>query len=236
MRFKLAKLPFVTHYNFSALDTEEKSSPASADFRYQLILDTIRCLKICLTHGLQWCLIMEEDSVVSSDFFESLDKFVILPYENRTNELSVISLYSYYTLVWGGPTRLVLPEYSMSNYPTDRAKLNSERMAMGLPPYSPQYNVSEKIYSSGAVVLILPLSVVKELVHYLETIGLKSDLDADVLMNREFPKFLKRPRRHVDPSLVNHIGFYSERMAQDQSRGNFSQLNTDSRFMFDPGE
>ena len=53
--------------------------------------------------------------------------------------------------------------------------------------------------------------------------------------NEYFPKVVGIPRLSVEPSLVNHIGYYSERMANVKSRGMFSQLNTDSRFMFDAG-
>ncbi|CAB9511751.1 expressed unknown protein [Seminavis robusta] len=41
-------------------------------------------------------------------------------------------------------------------------------------------------------------------------------------------------RQQVEPSLVNHIGYYSERMLVTEN-GRFSQLNTDVRFMLDAG-
>jgi hypothetical protein len=60
---------------------------------------------------------------------------------------------------------------------------------------------------------------------------------ADEFINADenFPAVMGIKRKHVSPSLVNHIGYYSERMAAVKSRGMFSQLNTDSRFMFDAG-
>jgi len=75
------------------------------------------------------------------------------------------------------------------------------------------------------------------LVEFMQSVGVDPIHNADEFMNADeyFPKVMGVKRKHVNPSLVNHIGFYSERMAHVKARGMFSQLNTDSRFIYDGG-
>ena len=136
LRSELSKIPFTTHHNVSALDAQE-NIPQVSTFQIQLILDTIHGLKICISYGLEWCLMTEEDYVVPKDLFDHLEFFVIGPLENHTDKLSVVSLYSYYNLVWDRPSRINLPKYSKTKYNEDREKMNSEQSELGMPQYTP---------------------------------------------------------------------------------------------------
>lgn len=231
MRNHLAKLPFVEIYNFSAIDEPH----AEYSFRVQFLLDIIHGLKICLESGLKWCLMMEEDAVFPRNFIDDLDKFVIQPMETKRDEISVISLYAYYNQVWLGPKRLVLPEYSRYDYKTDRAMGNMERKSKNLPRYSPFFQVKPVDYPYGTVALLYPIETVEKLIPYLEKQSKKPTTDADVMINKNinFPAFMEKPRLQVEPSLINHIGFYSRRMKDVTKRGIFAQLNTDARFQQD---
>ena len=80
-----------------------------------------------------------------------------------------------------------------------------------------------------------PIQVVRKLVQYLEDQADNPITDADVYINKRayFRNHTGVIRRQVEPSMVNHIGYYSERMRKRTDRGIFSQLNTDVRFVLD---
>ena len=152
MSSKLANFPFVTHHNFSALDAEEwrqqqqkggssnnatTSTRPKRDFRTLLLADTVRGLNICIDSGLPWCLMMEEDAVVADHFIANLERFVIGPYEDKKDQISSFSLFSYYNLVWYNTNRLVEKPYSSTKYDKDRAKTNAERRVLDMKPYQP---------------------------------------------------------------------------------------------------
>ena len=40
-------------------------------------------------------------------------------------------------------------------------------------------------------------------------------------------------QKQTAPSIINHVGYYSQRMKDVKERGMFSQLNTDARFQLD---
>jgi hypothetical protein len=107
-----------------------------------------------------------------------------------------------------------------------------------MPPFERQYKISEKDYMYGTVAMMYTRESAKKLIEFLQRVGVDPIHNADEFMNANeyFPTEMGIPRKHVHPSLVNHIGYYSERMADLKERGMFSQLNTDSRFMFDAGE
>ncbi len=215
------------------------------DFRETFISDTISGLKICVQSGLPYCVMMEEDAVVPVDFMTLLLEQVIQPLEKQgalnpkdgTGSISVVSLYSYYNLVFFGPHRLHYQRYSKNKYQDDRAKMNIERWGWNMLPYQPQFHVKEKEYKYGTVAMLYTRQSAITLVKYLQNVGVNPIHNADEFINAEeyFPTVMGVKRKHVTPSLVNHIGYYSERMAHVKARGMFSQLNTDSRFMYDAG-
>jgi GR25 family glycosyltransferase involved in LPS biosynthesis len=247
LRDKLSKLPFVHKVHNITYRDEIYANITDREltFREMFISDEISGLKICIESGLAYCIMMEEDAIVPVDFMTLLNQQVIEPLEREgiihvdgTGSISVLSLYSYYNLVVKGSNRLHYPEYTKQRYYHDAAKLNSERYSRTMPPFERQYKISEKDYMYGTVAMMYTRESAKKLIEFLQRVGVDPIHNADEFMNANeyFPTEMGIPRKHVHPSLVNHIGYYSERMADLKERGMFSQLNTDSRFMFDAGE
>jgi len=247
MRETLSKLPFVHKvHNITYRDEIYANiTDRELEFREMFISDEISGLKICIESGLPYCIMMEEDAIVPVDFMTLLHSQIIDPLEkgghiriDGSGAISVLSLYSYYNLVVRGTNRLHHPEYTKRYYPQDVAKTNAERFSQDLPPYTPEYNILEYEYMYGTVAMMYTRDSAIKCVEYLQKVGVNPIHNADEFMNAEvyFPATMGIPRKHVEPSLVNHIGYYSERMADFTARGMFSQLNTDSRFMFDAGD
>ena len=238
----LSKLPFIHKVHDVNYSDKIYRLQWDLDFREQFISDEISGLNICIESGLPYCIMMEEDAVVPVDFTSLLLEHVIGPLEkegilNRAGkgQVSLISLYSYYNLVHFGEERLHYSSYAKERYRQERAKSNAERFSEGLPPYAPNYKVTEKVYKYGTVAILYTRESAIKLVDYLRSVGVEPIHNADEFINAEeyFPEVMQIPRRHVEPSLVNHIGFYSERMGSGDKM--FSQLNTDVRFMYDAG-
>ena len=244
---KLSKLPFVheVHNITYADEIYQNITDRELDFREMFISDTLSGLKICIESGLPYCVMIEEDAVVPVNFISLLQEQVIQPLERKgvlnstdgSGSISVLSLYSYYNLVFFGPHRLHYSRYAKNKYRDDKAKMNIERWAQGMLPYYPQYQVVNKDYKYGTVAMFYTRQSAIKLVEYLQRVGVNPIHNADEFINADeyFPAEFNVKRKHVMPSLVNHIGYYSERMAAVKSRGMFSQLNTDSRFMYDAG-
>ena len=239
----ISGLPFVHKVHHVNYPDEIYQSKSDLDFREQFISDQISGLNICIESGLPYCIMMEEDAVVPVDFASLLLEHVINPLEkdeilNRkgSGQVSLISLYSYYNLVHFGEERLHYSSYAKRRYQQERAKSNAERYSQGLPPYQSNYTVKEKVYKYGTVAILYTRDSALKLVDYLRSVGVEPIHNADEFINAEeyFPQVMKIPRRHVEPSMVNHIGYYSERMGSGDTM--FSQLNTDVRFNFDAGK
>lgn len=242
----LSKLPFVHSVHNITYKDEIYSHIQDREltFRESFLSDEISGLKICIDSGLPYCLMMEEDSIVPVDFISKLYHHVIDPLQTEgilhmdgTGKISVLSLYAYYNLAVKGDNRLYYPEYAKGPYQTDYARTNAERFSQGMPPYQDRYSIQDHEYMYGTVAMFYTRESAIQLVQYLQSVGVDPIHNADEFMNCElyFPQQMGIPRKDVQPSLVNHIGYYSERMGKLPERGMFSQLNTDVRFMYDEG-
>lgn len=247
MRETLSKLPFVHKvHNITYRDEiYQDITDRELIFREMFISDEISGLKICLESGLEYCVMMEEDAVVPVDFMTLLNEQVLQPLEhdgvlqvNSAGGISVLSLYSYFNLVYKGFNRLHTPRYAKRRYVNDVAKSNAERFSKTMPPHRNDFKVIEKDYMYGTVAMVYTRQSAEKLVKFLQQVGVDPIHNADEFMNANeyFPTEIGIPRKSVEPSLVNHIGFYSERMSDFTKNGMFSQLNTDARFMYDAGE
>lgn len=246
MKQVLSKLPFVhsVHDITYKDDIYSNIQDRELTFRESFLSDEISGLKICIDSGLPFCLMMEEDSVVPVDFISKLYNHVIDPLQTQgilrmdgTGKISVLSLYAYYNLAVKGNERLYYPEYAKGQYQKDYARTNAERYSQGMPPYQDAYHIQNHEYMYGTVAMFYTRESAIQLVKYLQSVGVDPIHNADEFMNCElyFPKEMGIPRKDVQPSLVNHIGYYSERLGKLPERGMFNQLNTDVRFMYDAG-
>eukprot|EP01083_Nonionella_stella_P115969 344258_1 len=109
---------------------------------------------------------MEEFTVVPADFVPSLKRFVIAALESQIashhnvhihendkrsdeekeeellqNTMSVVSLFSAYSTETEMPIQIHDVEYSKTRYERDRARLNSERRALYMDRYAPEYRM-----------------------------------------------------------------------------------------------
>lgn len=125
--------------------------------RLENIVQMLQSARICVESNLPWCLLMEEYTVVSIDFLNSLKRYVIAPLESfaashrmdetesdgevfsRMKKMSVISLFSAYNSETASVMRVHDVEYSKNQYEKDRGKINSELKAMDLDEYDFQY-------------------------------------------------------------------------------------------------
>jgi hypothetical protein len=127
--------------------------------KLEKIIQILESARICVESELPWCLVMEEYTVVSIEFLNSLKRFVISPLESfaashrtdatesdgevfrRKKKMSVISLFSAYNTETASVMRVHDVEYSRNQYERDRGKINSERKALGLEEYQFQYEM-----------------------------------------------------------------------------------------------
>lgn len=222
----LSKFDFLSVYNITA------QHPLSPDmpFLTALRLDTISGLDICVQSKLPFCLMLEDDALPALGFIDILEKSVIAPLRNKTLKASSVSLYSYHSHAWTS-YRLDKQSYIDTLYNKERSKSNAERFSEGLDEYVPTYKLVRSRVNFGAVANIYTLEMATKLRDFLKSYGKQKKVaNADHLMNQQFVKKVNVPRMQIEPSLVNHIGFYSER------RNAVSYLNSDVRFQLDAGE
>jgi len=128
---------------------------SKTSLRLEKIQDYLASAKVCVESNLQWCLMMEEYSVVPRNFLNSLQRFVTAPMESLAvahsttqqadiflaKKFSIISLFSSFD--WKSRTPLAVhnPEYSKQLYNSDRGKLNSELKSMDSERYHAEYHM-----------------------------------------------------------------------------------------------
>lgn len=213
-------------------------------WKYHFLSDQISGLKICLESGLPYCLMMEEDAMVPVDFMLHLDEQVLKPLESSgminkdgTGSISILSLYAYFNKAHNTWKKIRFPLYTKKYYYNDVSHMNSERYSRKFPPHQNKFEITEDDHMYGTVAMLYTRDSAKKLVKYLQKVGVDPEHNADEYMNRDiyFPAEVGIPRKHVQPSLVNHIGYYSERLSKMDDNV-LNNLNTDVRFIVDPGE
>lgn len=153
-RRKLFQLPFVHFHPYNSYTNILQNSLPSS-IKLNKILDYIKSAKICIESELEWCLMMQEYTVVPHHFLNALKQQVIGPLESyaashrlhphetndevfmRMKKMSVVSLFSAYNSDLGSIMNIQNAEYSTNQYKKDRALLNSERKSMDLEKASP---------------------------------------------------------------------------------------------------
>ena len=171
---------------------------------------------------------MEDDALPSTNFIHLLDTFVVRPWQAGKIRASSVTLYSYHSHSWS-KHRLDNQEYVYGGkYEEERSfRTEAEYRLHGRKKFPPHFRVRRSGIEWGAVANMFTLNMAVKLRDYLLQVK-NEETPIDVLISRDFSRFVGQPRQQVEPSLVNHIGFYSER------RDQVSFVNSDVRFQIDP--
>ena len=147
-RQKIQNLPFVhTHsmhhhgwYDSLLLPNHDVTSR-----KLEMIQQYLMAARVCQQSGLDWCLMMEEYTIVPLNFVLKLKRFITAPWQTYSHvqgnngdsshevlakTFSSISLSSSVDKDSNAPMMPHNVEYSQETYNRDRAKLNSERFTM----------------------------------------------------------------------------------------------------------
>mmetsp|Transcript_10853 Transcript_10853/g.23143 ORF Transcript_10853/g.23143 Transcript_10853/m.23143 type:complete len:228 (-) Transcript_10853:201-884(-) len=223
----LARFEFLNIYNASEMH------PLGPDtgFDVHRRRDTINALDICIESKLPYCLLLEDDAVATYSFIDNLVEFVIAPLEKNDIKPAFLTLYSYHSHP-SSKNRIDANDYIESGqYESERSKMDRERRSLGLPLYNPNFAVVETAIDFGTVANLYPLDSVKKLRDYLESFGLDDEVEpVDKLISSGFLELVGLPKMMTEPSMINHIGVYSER------QNKVDYVNTDVRFVVDPGD
>jgi hypothetical protein len=110
-----------------------------------MIQQYLMAARVCQRSGLDWCLMMEEYTIVPLNFVLKLKRFITAPWQTYSHvqgnngdsshevlakTFSSISLFSFVNKDSNAPMMPHNVEYSQETYHRDRAKLNSERYTM----------------------------------------------------------------------------------------------------------
>uniref|UniRef100_A0A7S4EPU4 Uncharacterized protein n=1 Tax=Pseudo-nitzschia australis TaxID=44445 RepID=A0A7S4EPU4_9STRA len=223
----LARFEFVNFYNASELHP----LPADTNFNVHFRRDTITALDICIESKLPYCLVLEDDAVTSTGFIDNLERFVIQPLKNHEIQAAFVQLFAHTSNPWTS-AHVQNEEYvSSGQFEADRSKTNRERRSKGLAPYTPHFEIKEMAWEFGTVGNLYSLDTARRLRGFLDAYGTDAWPEpADYLMSKGFLDILGLRKAKVEPSLVNHIGFYSEREKE------IKISHTDVQFLYDPGK
>lgn len=229
---RLARLPFVSVYNI----TKDYPAGPGTPFQTTQRINTIAAFDACISSSLPFCLLIEDDAVTPMNFIEYFDKFVRSEMEKPSFNGSSVSLHSYHSHFASNYQVDLMDEYHIPNgtYDNEVSKTNSQLRHLGQPTYIPSFKLIDAKVKFGTVANVFTFDMAKKVRDYLVSIDEKADLPfPDVLMfNPKYygkRSYLSR-RVQVEPSLVNHIGFYSE-----INKGK-SFKASDVRFQLDAGD
>lgn len=265
-REKVLSLPFLNVHRPYRDDGNKKNNLRTDNSRrLDKIDDYIHAAKHCVQSKLKYCLIMEEYTIVPIDFLQSLQKFIITPWNKRQKQklnhpididMPILSLFSTYDSETESIIKLDDVGYSRYVYEEHRGKLNSERKSLDLPEYEAKYEVISDngmmfdSYGYNTAMLFLTSVVEDKLIPFLDNMksGDLTNTESKIEKNnalhgfdleKEFTQYLSCDRFTVEPSLINRIGFYDEDYDfenYDDERLGISNWLTDPRFIFELGE
>ncbi len=267
-RQKILSLPFLNvHRPYSSNDAKSKqgNDVKQKNFMKRLnkIDDYLHAAKQCVQSNLQYCLIMEEYTIVPINFLQSLKDFVISTIEeeklmdggeNNDSHMSMLSLFSVLDTKTQSIMKIHDVNYSREWYDYHRGKLNSERKSMEMEEYEAEYELfvdSDGVIDGGynTAMLFLMSTVEKKLIPMLESMKHRGKISRSVNddsskqhfdLEKEFATYSKSKIYQLVPSLINRIGFYDEDYGDaafdsEDERLGISNWLTDPRFIFEAG-
>lgn len=232
----IQSLPFVETHSIRETSLDFWSGLTSR--RLETIYQYLVAARVCQTSGLDWCLMMEEYTIVPMNFALKLKQFVTAPWQTYSHvhgkdgesskevlarSFSSISLFSSFNQDSNDPMMPHNIEYSQGRYMYDRAKLNSERYTLDLPAHHDTYQMKPVLKGddgANAAMLFTNHVTTTQLIPMLEKLyeaerfKLTGDYSGKSVMSfdleKELALYMEVPRFRTEPSLVNRIGLYDE--------------------------
>lgn len=146
----------------------------------------------------------------------------------------MVKLYNPYNDPLSKERNLYSEMYEQEAYDSDRAVTAVEHK--GKSPDETKYSFQISLSGYGIVSNAYPSSSVEPLIEYLETKNFQLGHPTDTSINFSYPMRSKKKVLEITPSLVNHIGFYSENQGYTEQGVTLSKsISTDVRFNIDDG-
>ena len=244
------RFPFITFHSWNEKYPELKSVRGYDVFMEEQRRDYVKALKICKEAAGPWCQIYEDDTLFPMRFVKKFDKIAgskdVLEsaglggsgktMQIQKSKLLMIKLYNPFNDPLSKERNLYSEMYEQEAYDSDRAITAVEARDKGRSPDETKYSFQISLSGYGIVSNAYPLSSVEPLIEYLETEKFQRGHPTDTSINFSYPIRSKKKVLEVTPSLVNHIGFYSEN--QDylgQGAALSKSISTDVRFNIDDG-
>lgn len=244
------RFPFITFHSWNEKYPELKSVRGYDVFMEEQRRDYVKALKICKEAAGPWCQIYEDDALFPARFAQKFDKIVgskdVLESAGlggsgktihiQKSKLLMIKLYNPYNDPLSKERNLYSEMYEQEAYDSDRAITAVEARDKGKFPDATKYSFQISLSGYGIVSNAYPISSVEPLIEYLETGNFQRGHPTDTSINFSYPMRSKKKVLEVTPSLVNHIGFYSENQGYKGHGAVLSKsISTDVRFNIDDG-
>ena len=244
------RFPFITFHSWNEKYPELKSVRGYNVFMEEQRRDYVKALKICKEAAGPWCQIYEDDTLFPARFAQKFDKIISakdvlesagLGGSRKTIEIPIskllmVKLYNPYNDPLSKERNIYSEMYGQEAYNSDRAITAMEARDEGKAPEETKYSFQISLSGYGIVSNAYPLSSVEPLIQYLETNKFQVGHPTDTSINFSFPMKSKKKVMEVTPSLVNHIGFYSENQDYKGQGATLSKsISTDVRFNIDDG-
>ncbi len=235
-REKVVSLPFVNvHYRKQSTSTTTSTTTTVKNIQLHQIENYIQAAEQCIQSNLDYCLILQEYTIVPIDFIPSLQSIITTLESNAefmTNSTSttspttmmMMSLFSSYDHSTKSIIQIHNVKYSRELYEVHRGKLNSERKSLGLDEHTSEYTIhleDSGVFKGGYnVAMLFPTHGVKEsLLPFLmemkkiregENQSVSDDKSCNFDLEKEYIRYTGYKKYVVEPSLVNRIGFYDD--------------------------
>ena len=242
------RFPFITFHSWNEKYPELKSVRGYNVFMEEQRRDYVKALKICKEAAGPWCQILEDDTLFPARFAQKFDKIVgskdVLEsaglggsgktIQIQKSKLLMVKLYNPYNDPLSKERNLYSEMYEQEAYDSDRAVTAVEHK--GKSPDETKYSFQISLSGYGIVSNAYPSSSVEPLIEYLETKNFQLGHPTDTSINFSYPMRSKKKVLEITPSLVNHIGFYSENQGYTEQGVTLSKsISTDVRFNIDDG-
>ena len=207
--------------------------------------DYIKALTMCKDAGSKWCVILEDDTVFPVRFSEKFHRYVNADElrceraggHNGTsvvdfNNVMMVKLYAPFNAYKSGKS-LSSKEYGRAGegYDKDRAIDVVEAKENGESVKEVKYSLKLSAAGYGIVSNAYPAHILDPMIDYLMNTKFQQGQPTDTAINFSFLLYSRKIILETNPSLVNHVGHYSENQNGGASVG--KALSTDVRFQID---